>query len=111
MPLAELKGRRICAFAGIGRPESFRESLDALDAEVACFRAFPDHHLYGPGDLAALRRLAAESGAGQMVTTEKDAVRLADFPDVLAEIFSLRIGMEMRPAEAFAELIFSRVAY
>ncbi len=111
LPLTELRGVKVYAFAGIGSPEAFRQSLTALGAEVVAFRAFPDHHPYTLHDLEALRRQAGESGAGRIVTTEKDGIRLADFPDFLAEISLLRIGMHITPAEPFAELIFSRVAY
>ena len=110
LPLAELKGRRVCAFAGIGRPEAFRESLTGLGADVASFRAFPDHHPYTRIDIDALRRLSDESRVVRIVTTEKDAVRLADHADFLRNLTLLRIGMEISPAEPFAELIFSRVA-
>jgi tetraacyldisaccharide 4'-kinase len=105
LPPEALRGRKVCAFAGIGTPGAFRASLASLGAEVAAFRAFADHHPYGPGDVEALRRLAAEEGAG-LVTTEKDAVRLADFPEFLAELSFLRIAMEIDPREAFAGLIF-----
>jgi len=107
LPVEEIRGRRVCAFAGIGRPDSFRASLAGLGAQVVSFLAFDDHHPYGPGDLDDLLRLAEASGAGRIVTTEKDAVRLADFPDFLAKIFFLRIGMEIAPAEAFAGLLFT----
>jgi tetraacyldisaccharide 4'-kinase len=110
LPPAELKGRRVFAFSGIGRPEAFQGSLTGLGAEIASFRAFPDHHPYTRTDIDALRRLAGESRAARIVTTEKDAVRLADHPDFLRELTLLRIGMEISPAEPFAELIFSRVA-
>lgn len=111
LPLTELRGVKVCAFAGIGSPEAFRQSLTALGAEVVAFRAFPDHHPYTLHDLEALRRQAGESGGERIVTTEKDGIRLADFPDFLAEISLLRIGMHIAPAEAFAELLFSRVRY
>ena len=58
LPLSELRGERVCAFAGIGRPEAFRRSLQELGAEVAAFRAFPDHHPYGRPDVEEIRRLA-----------------------------------------------------
>ncbi|MCE5262687.1 MAG: tetraacyldisaccharide 4'-kinase [Deltaproteobacteria bacterium] len=109
-PLAELKGVKVCAFAGIGRPGSFRRSLSRLDADIVSFRAFPDHHPYSRADIDALRILARESGATRIVTTEKDAARLADHPDLLRELTLLRIGMEISPAEPFAELIFSAIA-
>ena len=111
LPLAELKGQRVCAFAGIGRPEAFQRSLAGLGAEFTSFRAYPDHHPYSRTDVSALRRLATESGAERLITTEKDAVRLTDYPDFLAEVSLLRIGMEISPAGPFTELIFSRVAY
>jgi len=110
LPLAELQGRRVCAFAGVGRPEAFQRSLTGLGAEFAFFRAFPDHHPYSRTDIDTLRRLASENGAARIVTTEKDAVRLADYPDFLREVSLLRIGMEISPAEPFSELVCSRLA-
>jgi tetraacyldisaccharide 4'-kinase len=109
LPIAELRGAKVCAFAGIGNPEAFRQSLMGLGAEVAAFRDFPDHHPYCTSDLESLRRLSAENAAERIVTTEKDGIRLADFPDFLEELSLLRIGMEITPADAFAELLFPRV--
>lgn len=109
LPAASLQGQQVCAFAGIGRPEAFRRSLNELDSEIVSFRPFPDHHPYSRADLDSLRRLAAKTGADRIVTTEKDGVRLADFPDFLTEVSLLRIGMEITPADAFAELVFSRL--
>lgn len=109
-PLAKLRGAKVLAFAGIGSPDSFQRSLEGLGAEVVCFRAFPDHHPYRHSDIVALRLRAADSGAALIVTTEKDTIRLADFPDFLAEISFLRIGMEIASAESFKGLILSRVA-
>jgi len=109
--VAALRGQKVFAFAGIGSPEAFRRSLTELRAEVVGFRIFPDHHPYDLSDIESLRRLAAKSGAARIVTTEKDGIRLVDSPDFLAELFLLRIAMEITPTEPFAELIFSRIAY
>jgi tetraacyldisaccharide 4'-kinase len=110
-PVAALRGQKVFAFAGIGTPETFRQGLAALGAEVVAFRTFPDHHPYTRFDIEALRHLAARSGAAWIATTEKDGIRLADFPVFLAETSLLRIGMEITPGEPFTELIFSRLAY
>jgi tetraacyldisaccharide 4'-kinase len=109
--VAALSGQKVFAFAGIGSPAAFRRSLTELGAAVVGFRIFPDHHPYDLSDIKNLRRLAVESGAARIVTTEKDGIRLADFPDFLAELFLLRIAMEMTPGEPFAGLIFSRLPY
>jgi tetraacyldisaccharide 4'-kinase len=110
-PVDSLQGKKVCAFAGIGQPEAFRRSLSELDLDMVSFRAFSDHHPYSRTDIDSLRQLAVETGADHIVTTEKDGIRLTDFPDFLKKVFLLRIGMEITPADAFAELIFSRLGY
>lgn len=73
---AALAGRDVLAFAGIGRPGKFRETLEQAGVRVAGLRGFPDHHRYAAGELAALRDEAATLGA-TLATTPKDAARLA----------------------------------
>ena len=69
-----LAGRRVLAFAGIGRPEKFFASLEQAGATVT--RApFADHHRYARRELDRLLRRAAQDGL-TLVTTPKDAVRL-----------------------------------
>jgi tetraacyldisaccharide 4'-kinase len=69
------KDRRVVAFAGIGRPQKFFDTLTDLGARIVGAKGFPDHHPYRVGDLEALGKLADREGAS-LVTTEKDAVRL-----------------------------------
>jgi tetraacyldisaccharide 4'-kinase len=75
-PLAELQGRRVFAFAGIGNPAAFRATLVAHGAEVAAFRPLPDHHAYTTADLESLAREAAAARAELAVTTLKDLVKI-----------------------------------
>ncbi|KQP33773.1 tetraacyldisaccharide 4'-kinase [Methylobacterium sp. Leaf104] len=76
IPGADLTGRRVLAFAGIGRPGKFFASLEEAGATIAGRRAYPDHHAYDAADEATLAAEAARLGA-DLVTTEKDHVRLA----------------------------------
>jgi len=64
------------AFAGIGRPESFEESLKKLQVQLKAAARFPDHHEYSAADLHWLRKLGSDTGAGHFITTEKDGCRL-----------------------------------
>jgi tetraacyldisaccharide 4'-kinase len=70
-----LAGRKVHAFAGIGRPEKFFATLDALGARRAASHAFADHHPYSEAQAARLIEAAAADGA-VAVTTAKDIVRL-----------------------------------
>lgn len=67
--------RRVLAFAGIGRPEKFFATLEALGCDVVAVRAFADHQPYDPDTVMRLIDAATASSA-LLVTTEKDFVRL-----------------------------------
>ncbi len=75
--IEQLRGRKLVAFAGIGRPGKFFDSLRQAGVEPAQCVAFPDHHRYRPHDLKRLlarrNRLGSEA---VLATTGKDAVRL-----------------------------------
>ncbi|MEQ1953322.1 tetraacyldisaccharide 4'-kinase [Mesorhizobium sp. CN2-181] len=73
---ARFAGRQSLAFAGIGHPDKFFETLRQAGAEVVVARPFPDHHFYAE---AELRDLAATARAQSLtlVTTAKDAARLS----------------------------------
>src|SRR5262249_37711615 len=70
-----LKGMRLLAFAGVGRPEKFFATLRPLRAEGTAPQAFPDHHAFRGPEIAALRR-RAERTHSRLVTTAKDILRL-----------------------------------
>jgi tetraacyldisaccharide 4'-kinase len=75
---AHLAGERLVPFCGIGRPDKFRRSLVEAGVCIAEFHAFPDHHPFKPAELEALVAAALSQDA-ELVTTEKDWVRLSPF--------------------------------
>ncbi|MCB1494553.1 MAG: tetraacyldisaccharide 4'-kinase [Bauldia sp.] len=75
----------ILAFAGIGRPGKFFESLAAIGAPVEETIAFPDHHQFTDADAARLLARSEKDGL-RLVTTEKDLVRLKGATGAAAEL-------------------------
>ncbi len=69
-PLESLRGRRVGLLCAIARPDRLLAQIQALGAEVAQLKSFPDHHLYRRADLDAL------DPELPWLTTAKDAVKL-----------------------------------
>ncbi|MDB5361273.1 MAG: Tetraacyldisaccharide 4-kinase [Rhodospirillales bacterium] len=93
------RGRRIVAFAGIGRPQKFFDSLTALGVELIAGIGFPDHHPYRPGEMADLLREADQAGA-VAVTTTKDWVRLPAGLRARVETLAVRLAWDRPDDEA-----------
>lgn len=102
----ELKGARVVAFAGIGRPEKFFRTLRAAGADIVATKSFPDHHRFSDADLAELDRLRRGNDA-RLVTTLKDAMRL-DRRGL--DVCALPIGLALQETNALEALLATAVA-
>ena len=71
-----IRGRRVLGFCGIGNPGAFRATLTGLGVDLAGFEPFADHHAFTPDELAGIAAAARAAGAGMLVTTVKDLVRI-----------------------------------
>ncbi len=102
--VAQLLGKRVFAFAGIGDPERFFRSLRASGIEVVRTRPFADHHVFSHNEIAAL---AAESQREQLtlVTTEKDLARLRGREGVPDGIVPFAVQLEFDDPVKLRQLI------
>jgi len=71
----DIKNKKVFAFAGIGRPQKFRETLEAAGAQIEGWAEFPDHFPYDEEDLNEIVA-AAEAQGALLLTTAKDHVRI-----------------------------------
>lgn len=72
---ADFDQSRVLAFAGIGRPAKFYDSLGQAGAHIVQTCDFSDHHPFTMQELGHLRSEAARLDA-RLVTTQKDLMRL-----------------------------------
>ncbi len=94
--------RRLLAFAGIGRPAKFFQTLAESGHAPVHSISFPDHHPYAEPDLQRLRSEARRLDA-TLITTEKDFVRLPK--TVRTDIRTLPVALAWDDAGAIESLL------
>ena len=94
-PLEDLRGRKVVAFSGLAANESFFETVRGLGADVAGTMGFDDHHVYTHADVQRLSSLKRKLNAEALVTTDKDAVKLAQTNDADFSPWVVRIGFHI----------------
>lgn len=90
------KSTPLFAFAGIGRPERFFETLADEGYYLAQTKAFGDHHSYNQDDITALVE-GARALSALLITTQKDWVRLP--PAIQKHIAYLPVSLHIPPAD------------
>lgn len=106
--LADLKDKKIVAFAGIGHPEKFFAMLSAIGLQVADTVGFSDHHVYSERDLERLR-LSAKRHQAMLVTTTKDHVRLPT--EFQADVQAIHVGLHFTDQSDWGEILDEALAH
>ena len=97
-----LADKPVVAFAGIGNPDKFFQTLQEIGCKVKATHAYADHHPYTENEIERLKE-EAEKGGAQLVTTEKDAMRLSD--EALAGVLVLTISLEWGDEKSLDDLL------
>jgi tetraacyldisaccharide 4'-kinase len=102
----EWQGTRVLAFAGIGNPDKFFATVRGLGADLIKGEPLEDHQ---PLTKALMTRLMAEAKTlnAQLVTTEKDAVRLP--PEFRREVLTVPVRLVIEDWSALDQLISKRI--
>jgi len=98
--------RPYLAFAGLGRPQKFFDTLREAGVSILAAHAFGDHHVYRPAEIATLRQEAARAGA-TLITTAKDWVRLP--PALRVGIDKLDVEIRWRDDPAITQFVLDAI--
>jgi tetraacyldisaccharide 4'-kinase len=100
-------GVPVVAFAGIGRPQKFFDTLASLGAALRGTYPFADHHAYKRRQIERLLIIAKEQHA-ILVTTEKDLVRLP--ADLAAQIRTVPVALRFADPPALLRVLATGLA-
>jgi tetraacyldisaccharide 4'-kinase len=102
-----IDGTRVLAVAGIARPDRFFSALQSQGREIVGEVRFRDHHWFTDKDVERIAVSARECEAEMVITTEKDAMRMATLPSLPIPIAYLPMRVVLEPA--FAPWLASRL--
>ncbi len=109
--VASLRGKRVLAFAGIGDPRRFFNTLEASGIDVAQRRVFADHHAFSQAEIEGLIAEATREGL-TLVTTEKDFARLRNsegLRDCAKQIVPFAVTLEFDDAAGLRKFVTDRL--
>jgi len=100
---------RVYVATGIARPERFVADIAAAGWEISGIKEFRDHHQYDVHDVDRIAADARAKGSAIVLTTEKDAVRLAACDLTGLPIASVPLTIAVEPAAAFERWLVDRL--
>ena len=93
------------AFAGIAKPQRFFRDLAALGTSIELAQQYRDHQVYTATEINGLGERARLRDCDALITTEKDAARLAhltlDGPNILVATYRLALQNEATLLELY----------
>lgn len=95
-----LSGRRLFAFSGLARNDSFWKSIDELGGQMCGKMAFDDHYAYHASDIDTIVHMAQKAGSDSIVTTEKDFVRLPKETTLPMDLIVLGVSIDFKEHQA-----------
>jgi tetraacyldisaccharide 4'-kinase len=98
-PLSWSKGKTALLCSGVGHAGSFRSLVERIGIKVLGEVVYADHHTYTSQDVERLSARATELQAELVVTTEKDACKLAAFLQRTDSWWAVRLATSVSVGE------------
>jgi len=109
--LAAIGRRKVLAFAGIGDPQKFFDTLATAGIDVTERASFPDHHRFTAAEAESLTA-RANAAKLMLLTTEKDMARLSGDRRLAAladRASALPVRLAIDEQDGFREMILRAV--
>jgi tetraacyldisaccharide 4'-kinase len=99
----------VVAVAGIAEPTRFTRALQAAGWLVARTMGFRDHHPFSARDVEKIAAAVRETGAGAVLTTTKDAMRLLPLRPLPVPVAAVPLDITIDPPDLFRAWLIERV--
>jgi tetraacyldisaccharide 4'-kinase len=103
------RSRNIFSLAAIAQPAAFEEDLRNMGFNLAKTHRFSDHHYYTRDEIETIAKSAKKTDIEAIITTQKDAVRLAHLKEVNPPLIYLKIEMRVREKEKFHTFLIQSI--
>lgn len=104
-----LTGKSGLLFSGVANPNSFRLLAVQGGLTILEERVYADHHPYTERDVNEILALARRLHADVIVTTEKDATKVAPFLSAGAPVLAIRLGPDVVEGQERLEALLQPV--
>jgi tetraacyldisaccharide 4'-kinase len=106
----DIKGKEVCAFAGIAKPSSFFEKLEETGCNIIEEISFRDHKDYNKEDISRITRNSNKETL--FITTEKDFVKIKEFGDFIKyfNVLFMKIELILDDKDKFFSLVQKYIA-
>ena len=108
LPLTLLYRSKIVTVTGIADPRYFYRLVYDWDGEIVETLEFPDHHTYTARDWQEINRVSRR--VDLIITTEKDIVKLAEFPFAKDKLLALRVALSVENGDALIDAIVEKLS-
>jgi tetraacyldisaccharide 4'-kinase len=107
----EFQGQRSLVVCGVARPYSFLHALELNNIDFTNKLIFRDHKRYTIKEVQTIRKKFYNTNAYSVLTTQKDAVKLAQFTRELddIDIYYLKIDLKLENQEKLNEIILNTI--
>lgn len=108
-PVVIPPGSRVFVVSGIARPDRFVADVAAAGWDIAGTLTFRDHYAFDRRSVGRIAAAARAAGSAIVLTTEKDAVRLAELPLDDLPIAAVPLVTAIEPEDRFREWLCERL--